>query len=84
VTNITAHAIPQCHLLSEPEGGSVNTRKAIQVLERHTKEEWRIHKELFQDASVDVRRLARKHWRDTKAIHVGFFKELKKAWKAAG
>jgi hypothetical protein len=61
----------------------MDTRKAMQALERHTKEEFRIHKELFKDASVDVKRLATKHWRDTKAIHRDFFKELKKAWKAS-
>jgi hypothetical protein len=60
----------------------MDTRKAMQALERHTKEEFRIHKELFKDASVDVKRLASKHWRDTKAIHRDFFKELKKAWRA--
>jgi len=55
---------------------------AMQALERHIKEEWRIHKELMKDASVDVKRLASKHWRDTKAMHQDFFKELKKAWSA--
>jgi hypothetical protein len=61
----------------------MNSRKAIQALERHASEEWRIHKELFKEASADVRKLARKHWNDTKAIHRTFYKELKKAWKAA-
>jgi hypothetical protein len=60
----------------------MNARKAVQALERHAKDEWRIHKELMKDAGVDVKRLATKHWRDTKAIHQAFFKELKKAWKA--
>lgn len=60
----------------------MNTHKAIQALERHTKEEWCIHKELMKDAGVDIKRLAIKHWRDTKAIHHDFFKELKKAWAA--
>jgi hypothetical protein len=36
----------------------------------------------MKDAGIDVRRLATKHWRDTKAIHQEFFRELKKAWKA--
>lgn len=58
----------------------MNTRKALQALERHAKEEWRIHEELIKDAGVDVKRLARKHWRDTKAIHAEFFRDLKKAW----
>lgn len=60
----------------------MNTHRAVQALERHTIDEWRIHKELFKDASADFRKLARKHWNDTKAIHKAFFKELKKAWKA--
>jgi uncharacterized protein YdaU (DUF1376 family) len=60
----------------------MNARQAVQALERHRKEEWRIHKELMKDASIDVKRLATKHWRDTKAIHQLFFRELKKAWKA--
>lgn len=36
----------------------------------------------MKDAGIDVKRLAIKHWRDTKAIHQAFFKELRKAWKA--
>jgi hypothetical protein len=59
----------------------MNTHKAIQALERHAKEEWRIHKELIKDASTDIKRLARKHWRDTKAIHKDFLEELKRAWR---
>jgi hypothetical protein len=60
----------------------MNTRRAIQALERHAKDEFRIHRELFKDASADVRKLARKHWKDTRVIHTKFFKQLKKAWKA--
>lgn len=59
----------------------MNRQKAIQALERHTKEEWRIHKELMKDANIDVKRLATKHWRDTKAIHLQFLRDLKRAWK---
>jgi hypothetical protein len=62
---------------------AMNRQKAIQALERHAKEEWRIHKELMKDAGVDIRRLAIKHWRDTKAIHKDFLMDLKKAWRAA-
>jgi hypothetical protein len=36
----------------------------------------------MKDAGIDVRKLATRHWRDTKAIHQEFFRELKKAWKA--
>jgi hypothetical protein len=61
---------------------NVNTNKAIRALEKHAKEEWRIHQELLKNASVDVRRLARKHWKDTRAIHRDFLKDLKRAWKA--
>ena len=61
----------------------MNRQKAVQAFERHAKEEWRIHKELMKDASIDVRRLATKHWRDTKAIHKDFLRHLKKAWKAS-
>ena len=35
----------------------------------------------LQDAGTDVKKLARKHWKDTRAIHKDFFKDLKKAWK---
>ena len=60
----------------------MNRQQAIRALQHHAKEEWRIHKELMKDAGIDVKRLATKHWRDTKAIHQEFFRELKKAWKA--
>ena len=59
----------------------MNTGKAIQALEKHAREEWRIHQELLKDASADIRELARKHWKDTKAIHKEFLKDLKRAWK---
>jgi hypothetical protein len=62
----------------------MNKQKAIKAFEHHVKEEWRIHKELMKDAGIDVRRLAIKHWRDTKAIHRDFLTELKKAWRARG
>jgi hypothetical protein len=55
----------------------------MEALEHHAKEEWRIHKELMKDAGIDIRRLVTKHWRDSKAIHQAFFRDLKKAWKAA-
>ena len=60
----------------------MNRHKGIEALQQHAKEEWRIHKELMKDAGIDVKRLATKHWRDTKAIHQAFFRDLKKAWKA--
>ena len=61
---------------------AMDTHKAIQALEKHGKEEWRIHQELIKDATVDIKRLARKHWRDTKAIHQEFLNDLKRAWKS--
>ena len=57
----------------------MNIQEAIAALEKHAKEEWRIHEELIKDATTDIKRLAQKHWRDTKAIHQDFLKDLKKA-----
>jgi hypothetical protein len=35
----------------------------------------------MKDTNIDVKRLATKHWRDTKAIHLQFLRDLKRAWK---
>jgi hypothetical protein len=59
----------------------MNTHRLVSAVEHHAADEWRIHRELFRDAFADMRKLARKHWSDTKAIHRSFFKEMKKAWR---
>lgn len=57
----------------------MNIHKAIDALKKHTEEEWRIHAEIMNDARVDIKRLVKKHWRDTKEIHKSFFQDIKKA-----
>jgi hypothetical protein len=61
----------------------MNAGKAIRALTKHVREERRIHHELLKDASADVRKLARKHWKDTYDIHREFLKDLKRAWKTS-
>ena len=59
----------------------MNILQAIKALENHAKEEWRIHSELIAEAGTDIKKLAKKHWTDTKNIHRQFLKDLKKSAK---
>ena len=58
----------------------MNIKKSIQALQAHAKEEIRIHKEVMRETKGDVKHLIKKHLADTKAIHVKFWKDLKKSW----
>lgn len=60
----------------------MNLKKTIQALEDHAKEEVRIHKEVFSEASEDVKDIAQKHLDQTISIHKAFWKKLKKAVKS--
>lgn len=59
----------------------MNINKTIQALQDHAKEEIRIHKEIFSEASTEVKEIAQKHLDETISIHKTFWKKLKKAIK---
>ena len=59
----------------------MNTKRAIQLLKEHVREEGRIHKEFLEEAKGDAKHLFKKHWVDTLAIHKAFWKDLKKSLK---
>ncbi len=60
----------------------MNLHKTLKALENHIKEEARIHKEVINEASGDVKHLVKKHLKDAVAIHKAFWKDLKKAVKS--
>ena len=60
----------------------MNIQLAIKALKDHAKEEIRIHKEIFSEASGDVKDLVGKHLTDTMLIHKSFWGKLKKAAKS--
>lgn len=53
----------------------------MEDLKNHAREEIRIHKEIFEEATGDVKDLVRKHLDSTAAIHKAFWKKLKKTMK---
>ena len=57
----------------------MNIQLVLKTLKDHAKEEVRIHKEIFNEASGDVKDLVGKHINDTISIHKAFWKKLKKA-----
>ena len=60
----------------------MNIQLAIKALKDHAKEEVRIHKEIFGEASGNVKDLVGKHLTDTMLIHKAFWGKLKKAAKS--
>lgn len=56
----------------------MNIQLTLKALRDHAKEEVRIHKEIFSEASGDVKNLVAKHMNNTMAIHKAFWKKLKK------
>lgn len=57
----------------------MNIQLILKALKDHTKEEVRIHKEIFSEAGGDVKDLVQKHLSDTMTIHKAFWKKLRKA-----
>ncbi len=57
----------------------MNVQKGLKVLEKHAKEEYRIHEEILKEATGGVKNLVKKHWEDTASIHKAFWRDLKAA-----
>lgn len=57
----------------------MNIQLVLKALRGHARDEVRIHKEIFSEASGDVKDLVGKHLKDTMSIHKAFWKKLKKA-----
>jgi hypothetical protein len=60
----------------------MNIQKIIKALRNHANEEVRIHKDLFTDAKIDIKKMANRHLKDTVSTHKAFWKELKVATKS--
>ncbi len=60
----------------------MNIQLILKALKDHAKEEVRIHKDIFSEASGDLKDLVEKHLSDTMVIHKAFWKKLQKATKS--